>query len=80
MTTIDTGLSQAERDVYERRIESLQRQLDVAVQTLQDERALHMEQLRLLRQRMDAEHRYYSQQIATLMAANSSSSTTKSTD
>ena len=52
------GLSEAERRVYEKRIEALQKQLDEATRALQDERALHVEQLRVLRQRMDAEHRY----------------------
>ena len=77
-SVIDTGLTQAERDMYERRIASLQQQLDTVYKTLQDERALHMEQLRLLKQRMDAEHKDYSQQISTLLAVNSSSQTPQS--
>ena len=63
---VDTGLRDEERQVYERRIASLQRQLEATTQALQEERTLHMEQLRVLQQRMDAEHRYYAQQLAVL--------------
>ena len=63
---VDTGLCDEERQVYERRIASLQRQLEATTQALQEERALHMEQLRVLQQRMDAEHRYYAHQLTVL--------------
>ena len=70
---IDTGLSQKEREMYERRIANLQQQLETTMQTLRDERAMHIEQLRVLQQRMDAEHRYYLQQISALQEIGSSS-------
>ena len=75
--TIDTGLSEREREMYERRIAILQQQLDTAMQTLKDERAMHIDQLRVLQQRMDAEHRYYLQQISALKEIGASSAAMK---